>query len=492
VNVGWVGAPTDQGFSVVVEITGPVNIRLAVSTSSDMSSPVFSPQISSADGWNRLDITGLSPNTEYHWSLEEDSVVGSAEGSVRTFPVDGNPANFSFGFASCNTGGSTAITFTRILDRKPRFFMHMGDFHYANITANDPDLFLAQYENNLNSSTQGPMYKNVPVVYVFDDHDFGDNNADGSIGSKPAANLAYRTATPHYPIVFEGPDDNTPITQTFRCGRVRFAMMDTRTHSDHSGPWGTNTFLGEMQLNWLLNLIETFEEPLLVVSVSTPWIYDDGEGSSHKDKWGNAAGDRQLITDAIQAHAKGRVLIIHGDSHMLGMDDGTNSAKYATVNHPLEKGPRVVCSAALDRSTSIKGGPYSEGAWAASNRQYSVIEIDDPGGDYINVTATGYNADNDAAIVSMAWAAGPDPVLTPNIVYWADTVEDADALPSGTVAYVRTDGDNPTRLRRFQEWLDISGLTLSGVDSAWVDTVLTEVGDVSLPRKLLLNRRRRA
>lgn len=38
------------------------------------------------------------------------------------------------------------------------------------------------------------MYENVPVVYTFDDHDFGNNNADGHVPSAIPANRAYKVS----------------------------------------------------------------------------------------------------------------------------------------------------------------------------------------------------------------------------------------------------------------------------------------------------------
>src|SRR5690606_40606729 len=126
------------------------------------------------------------------------------------------------------------------------------------------------------------------------------------------------------------------------------------------------------QLDWLRDIIENLTERLLVITVQIPWIVT---GSPIvEDDWGHCRPERQAISDAIQAHAKGRVLLLHGDAHMVAMDDGTNT-NFAT--NPAGPGPPLFCFAPLHQNNSIKGGPYTPGPFTASQTQYAIVEIDD-------------------------------------------------------------------------------------------------------------------
>src|SRR5690606_39001988 len=110
---------------------------------------------------------GLDADTVYHWAIEEDSVLGEdPAGTIRTFPPEGQPASFMFAAASCGQTGSTAASYSRILDRAPLFFMHMGDLHYENIDTNNPALFRGAFESVLDSAPQSALYQNVPVAYM--------------------------------------------------------------------------------------------------------------------------------------------------------------------------------------------------------------------------------------------------------------------------------------------------------------------------------------
>src|SRR5690606_28399903 len=229
VSHAWVGACTDSGFTVSCKIDGPADARLAVDTDDGFSDPIFSTVAVDADGWTKLTVSGLAADTTYHWAIELDSELEETpRGAIRTFPPEGEPASFVFAAGSCNVTGSTAVTHGRIRDRSPLLMLQMGDLHYEDPDENDPAVYREAWEAALASETQAALYQNVPVAYMWDDHDWAPNDGDGSHVGRPAALTAYREVVPHYPISFAGDPDDTPVGQTFVAGRVRFVVLDTR------------------------------------------------------------------------------------------------------------------------------------------------------------------------------------------------------------------------------------------------------------------------
>ena len=77
--------------------------------------------------------------------------------------------------------------------------------------------------------------------------------------------------------------------------------------------------------------------------------------------------------------------MVSGDAHMVAIDDGTNSG-YGPDGSP---GFPVLHAAALDRPGSVKGGPYSHGAFPGGG-QFGRIEIRDDGGPTIDVRLSGH------------------------------------------------------------------------------------------------------
>ena len=103
----------------------------------------------------------------------------------------------------------------------------------------------------------------------------------------------------------------------------------------------------------------------------SPWI---GEANPSGDGWAGFADERRHIADVLADADVDNLLMVSGDAHMLGFDDGSNSG-YATDGSP---GFAVFHTAALDRPGNVKGGPYSGGAFPGFG-QYGVIDVHDDG-----------------------------------------------------------------------------------------------------------------
>ena len=75
---------------------------------------------------------------------------------------------------------------------KPDFFVNMGDMHYSSKNKSSKEQFTFAYHEVFKSASQRNLYQNTPLVYTFDDHDVGDNNADAHSKSSSVVNQAYR------------------------------------------------------------------------------------------------------------------------------------------------------------------------------------------------------------------------------------------------------------------------------------------------------------
>jgi phosphodiesterase/alkaline phosphatase D-like protein len=215
-------------------------------------------------------------------------------------------------------------------------------------------------------------------MYMWDDHDFGGNNSDGSSAARPAAQTAYKERVPHYPL-------NTTdgaVYQSWVVGRVRFILTDLRSNASKtsSSDSSTKTKMGDKQLQWFFSELRK-PEPLKVWISTHPWIQATTSGS---DKWGSFATERKKIANFIKSsNLEGRVMLLSGDMHGIAIDAGSN-ADYADgggANIP------VFHAAPLHRDESIKGGPYSKGTFlnGSSGNQYGVMNITDSGGSTISV-----------------------------------------------------------------------------------------------------------
>jgi alkaline phosphatase D len=114
-----------------------------------------------------------------------------------------------------------------------------------------------------------------------------------------------------------------------------------------------------------------------------------------EDHWSVFATERREIADFIKANHITGVCILHGDSHMLAADDGSNSDYATGGGAPIP----VMCGGPLDQEPSLKGGPYSQGVYRVRKGEsgFGLLTVDDRG-DRINVYYSGRNNRNEEKI----------------------------------------------------------------------------------------------
>ena len=379
----WAGGVTSTSGDVRLRTADDADVvRVLVSEHADLSRPAASTRIQpDSDRVAAVHLDDLRPDTRYYYAAEVDGrVVRDRVQSFRTFPEDA--ASFTFALGSCQLGGSNGQVFDAMRELEPLFVVAMGDWTYGNIDRNDPSRFQAQYDLNLTAPAQAALYGQVPVAYVWGDHDYGGNDADRTSPSRPAAMRTYRQMTPHYPLA-DGPEE--PIYQAFTVGRVRFVMTDTRSARDPvDDPTGAyRSTLGDRQREWLLGELARADRFGLVVWVNPdPWLAPANPAS---DTWGGFADERAMIADAIAENDIDNLLMVSGDAHMLAFDDGANT----DYSSSQAGGFPLFHAAAVDRPGSVKGGPYT-GRVLPGGGQFGTVEIRDDG-KRIEATLTGRN-----------------------------------------------------------------------------------------------------
>ena len=389
----WSGAVTPT--SVVVKAKLPLDgmvARLAVSRNALLSRPLYTLPVRAETNRHDLvafEVENLQPDTHYYYALEVDGRLDRAtRGEFHTFPAAG-PASFTFAFASCAHTASTNEVFDRIRENHPLFYMNMGDFHYLDIRTNSRAHYWAAYDTVLASPQQAELYRHVPFVYIWDDHDFGGNNSNRKASSHPAARFCYDEYVPHYPLAFG--EGDVPISQSFAVGRVKFILTDLRSERDDvkKKDDAKKSMMGAKQKEWFKQ--ELFSAngkyPLICWVSSVPWIGEAGKGTyrhvatnqfgymhhtnliessrTNRNRGGTNvevyrsifATERRAIADFIKPNHIHGVCILHGDSHMLAADDGSHSDFATGGGAPIP----VMCAAPLDQAASIKGGYYSQG-----------------------------------------------------------------------------------------------------------------------------------
>ncbi len=382
----WSGAVTAHSARVQARLTRGGEVFLLVSAHPDLTpSRRYEGEHSSRGPIRAFLADGLQADTPYHYALEIDGVVDTAHrGRFRTFAE--TRSSFRIALSACARTGSNSPVFNAIRHEEPLFFLHLGDLHYENIRSADPGPYREALERVLRSPAQSMLYRQVPIVYVFDDHDFGPDNSNSGHPGGVAVRSVYREYVPHYPLA--AAQEEHGIFHAFTVGRVRFVVTDLRSARtvQSAADDGSKTMMGRAQKRWFKQEIRRANGvfPLIVWANTVPWIAKAEAGADH---WGGYATERrELAAFFAEINVRGLV-IVSGDAHMLAIDDGTNSDYSGLERLRIP----VLQAAPLDQISHPKGGPYSEGS-LLGGEQYAIMSVRDEGGEAVHVRWTGHDS----------------------------------------------------------------------------------------------------
>jgi alkaline phosphatase D len=363
---------------------------------------------------------GLKPWTTYYYALEH---AGSLHlDFIGTLHTCGTGAhNFIFGMGACeyNVVGTPQANnqiWNKLLEKGIRFFVHTGDFHYNNITNNSIYLYRGAFDDVLSESVHKSFYSKIPVVYMWDDHDYGDNDSDSTSPSRPAARAVFHSDLPHPPLE-AGAGDN-PVYFTLDVGRCRFIFTDNRSertpHTVADSP--SKTVLGARQKQW-------FKEQLLAASNdpnikaifwvnSFPWTGTSQYGANPPvEHWAAYPTERKELADFIKNNNIRKLFILSGDMHACAIDDGRTWDFAQDKDNPVYNGHGlpIFHAAPLGNNSSSKGGPYLIGPAVLGGFKYQagVVTVSDSGGDSVLINFTGI--DQTGAVIN---SSGTNMTLT--------------------------------------------------------------------------------
>jgi len=317
-----------------------------------------------------MTIGNLNPNTTYTYTtssqIESSTDSGIAatttqvlwKGSFRTPHPENTRQSFTVAAGGCSMTGSQHHVFRDIVEKNteqpPLFMLHMGDFHYQDLTTTSLSTRLNAFDLVLGSEPQAYLYANLPIAYMWDDHDYVGNNADGSnVEARNAARESYGWSVPHYPLAALTNTTTTIITanatttisvstppaagpvspyQAFTIGTVRFILTDLRSESSQQ----QQRIYSFTQEAWFQAELAQFESYDFVVWVtSRPWIGEDPgydmDDKEEDDTWQGFPADRQRLIDYLDQIQITNLLVVSSDNHMVAYDDGSHT----TAGFPL-------------------------------------------------------------------------------------------------------------------------------------------------------------
>lgn len=260
-------------------------------------------------------VGGLAPATTYHYAVLLDGapVLARPYPTFTTAPEAGTRGKQRVAFSSCvgRSGFMTAAIWAEMAARtKFDALLMLGDNHYADTTEPEPQR--RAYYDYRSVLGYADITRRVPTYAIWDDHDYGPNDSDGTAKGKEISLVTFQQmwANPAY-----GQPDDPGVYYKFSRGDVDFFMLDNRYHrSPNRAPDdGTKTMLGAKQLAWFKREILASQAKVKFVASGSEW-----ERNGHLDSWTSFAREREEIFDHLIRNDVQGVILLSGDRHFTG------------------------------------------------------------------------------------------------------------------------------------------------------------------------------
>lgn len=274
-----------------------------------------------------------------------------------------------------------------VLASDPNLFVFLGDNVYAD--TEDMNEMRRAYAMLAAHENFRKLRASVPILGVWDDHDYGANDAGAEYPMREGAEEAFHE-------FFGTPDDDPSRRRPGTYGshlfgpegrRLQLIRLDTRyfrgplvllPQRAPEGPYDVNldpsiTMLGEDQWKWLE---EELRRPadFRIIATSIQFLPQD-----HRwERWENLPHERKRLLELLRETGTGPVLFVSGDRHMgelmeLSTDDSLSPG------FPVYE---LTTSGLTNAGGGQKGEPnrHRIGPTNFQSRNFGIVEIDWDGG----------------------------------------------------------------------------------------------------------------
>ncbi len=235
------------------------------------------------------------------------------------------PSRIAFG--SCAKEFKPQPILHTIVSRKPDLFIYLGDNIYGD--THDMEVLRAKYAMLGAKPEFQALRAAVPLLAIWDDHDYGANDAGKEYPFKAESKEVFLD---FWQVPSESPRRSHPGiygSHLYTDGRctLQVVLLDTRTFRDplarnpekpnpphrndyHPDPDASKTLLGDAQWEWLGSELEKPAD-LRIIASSIQFAHEYNGWES----WNNLPREQQRFFDLIRETGAGGVVFISGDVH---------------------------------------------------------------------------------------------------------------------------------------------------------------------------------
>lgn len=204
--------------------------------------------------------------------------------------------------------GSSYQIFEQMALQKPDFMLWLGDNTYLREVDNSLSGVYKRHAHSRGIPELQNFLRGTHHYAIWDDHDFGPNDADGTFPLKDITQKAFKDnwANAYYGSKGEG------VYSKFEWADVDVFLLDNRYFRTPQKPVsGENGILGEDQLNWFLESLAESTAPFKIVCVGGQFL----NTSENFENYAVFAAERERILKAIEDRKIKNVIFLTGDRH---------------------------------------------------------------------------------------------------------------------------------------------------------------------------------
>lgn len=266
-------------------------------------------------------------------------------------------------------GTETAI-FDAIVQRKPDAMLWLGD----NVYLRDPDWgsragIMKRYSHTRAHSRTRELFATIPNYAIWDDHDYGPNDADRSYVLKDDALDVFKLFWPNPSF---GVGGKPGITTSFDLADVQVFMLDDRYHRSsndrHDQP---KTIVGDHQVEWLIDALSSSRATFKIVAVGSQFLSDN----KRREGFERSPAERQRIIDLITRNNVSGVIFMSGDVHFAEFSKLEREGTY-----PLHEITSSPLSAGLNSSPIYRANSFSVPGTEYVGHNFGLITVSGPRG----------------------------------------------------------------------------------------------------------------
>lgn len=213
-------------------------------------------------------------------------------------------------FASCCHESRPAPIFQSIINYKPQLFIWLGDTIYGD--SEDTTVLRQKYQLQQMRPSYRALCDACPVIGIWDDHDYGANDAGKEYPNKVEAQKAFLDFLGETPYSKRRKQEGIYATYTYGPvdQQVRVILLDTRYFRDDIGSNGD--ILGEAQWAWFEKTLKASKAKINIVATSIQVIPEE-----HRfEKWQNFPKERKRLLDFLALPTTPPVILLSGDRHL--------------------------------------------------------------------------------------------------------------------------------------------------------------------------------